>query len=304
MNNHPLTTRSRNIAAVLAVASLAIVAPAKAETIFEYLRSYYTIDAHLPQNVDVQEETTTEFARRIEFTYSTFDNQLVPARLEIPKGTQMPPVIILLHGLTQSREQWWRTDDGPYSFPSHHRDALVQAGFAVLAIDARSHGERKSDTDFDDLLVYLSNGYVDAVRKLIAETAIDVRGAIDALNQVGGVNVDQVGLVGYSFGAFAGYLASAVDPRIDASLLMAMPILPVTEGQGASFTSPLAYAPGFEGKTLGFIAATEDTIYTRESFDALVAELPAEPQVNWIEGGHDLPEDTAAISVAFFQKAF
>lgn len=292
------------LASTLVAASTMAALPVLAETPFDYLRSYYATDAHLPQTVTLVHDAINQTTRRIDFTFTSFDNQTVPARLEIPEGVDAPPVIILMHGLTQSRAQWWRTDDGPYSFPSRHREALLKAGFAVLAIDARGHGDRMTSTDFQDPSAYLENWYVDSARKLIAETAIDVRSAIDALSQFEGIETDQIGLTGFSFGAFAGYLASAVDPRIDASLMMALPILPVSEGQSASFTSPFAYAPGFADKSVGFIAATEDTLYTREAVDALVAGLPVDPQVHWVESDHDLPDNTAALSVTFFKQAF
>ena len=292
------------VASTLVAASTMAALPALAETPFDYLRSYFATDTHLPQTVKVVHDAFNQTTRRIDFTYTSYDNQIVPARLEIPEGVETPPVIILMHGLTQSRAQWWRTDEGPYSFPSRHREALLKAGFAVLAIDARGHGDRMTGTDFQDPSAYLENWYVDSARKLIAETAIDVRSAIDALSQIEDIGTDRIGLTGFSFGAFAGYLASAVDPRIDASLMMALPILPVSEGQSASFTSPFAYAPGFAGKSVGFIAATEDTLYTREAVDALAAGLPVDPQVHWIESDHDLPDNTAALSVTFFKQAF
>ena len=297
-------TTFRNILASSVVGASLLVAPqGQAETPFDYLRSYFATDPHLPQTVAIVEDIQNDTRRRVEFTYTTFDNQVVPARLEVPLSVEKPPVIILMHGLTQSRNQWWREDDGPYSFPSRHREALVQAGFAVLAIDARAHGDRMTATDFENPATYLENWYIDAVRKLVAETAIDARGAIDAVEEIGAVDVDRIGLAGFSLGAFSGYLASAVDPRIDASLMMALPLVPVSEGQNASFTSPFAYAPGFEGKALGLIAATEDSLYTREAVETLVAGLPIVPQVYWIESGHDLPADTAEISVTFFEQS-
>lgn len=278
--------------------------PAIAKEPFSSLRSLYTLDAHLPQTVDVLSDETSEGVRRIELTFTAFDNEKVPARLEVLQNAENPPVIILLHGLTQSRAQWWRTDKGPYSFPSRHRKALVDAGFAVFAFDARKHGDRRGPADFADPGIYLQNGYFDAARKFIAETAIDVRSAINALDRIDGIDASNIGVTGFSLGAFIGYLATAVDTRIDAGFFMALPLLPVTKGEVASFTSPFAYAEGFDGRVMGLLAGTKDQLYTKEGIDSLAAAMRSDTQVTWIESDHDFPDSTADISVNFFETAF
>jgi len=277
--------------------------PATADVTFDTLRSFYATEAHLPLDIEIKRDIVAKSVRRIEFTYATFDNQIVPARLEIPTGVSNPPVIVLLHGITQSREQWWREDHGPYSFPSRHRVALLAAGYAVAAIDARVHGERISGTDFKDPSVYLSKAYFDAGRKIIAETAIDVRRAIDALETIEGIDTSRIGVAGFSLGAWVGYLAMAVDPRIDAGMIMAMPFLPLSDGQQASFTSQFVYAQGMGDRKLGIIAATEDRLYTREAVEGLADTMPHRPQVTWVESDHDLPDSTSEISVTFFKGA-
>lgn len=296
-------TNARFLIAGIATTLVFTAQPSNADAVFDVLRSYYATEAHLPLGVKIENETVDEAVRRIEFSYSAFDNEVVPARLEVPRDVVNPPVVILLHGLTQSREQWWRADDGPYSFPSRHRTELIQAGYAVLAIDARGHGERLDGTDFSDPAIYLERAYFDAGRKIIAETVIDVRRAIDVLETIEGIDTDRIGVTGFSLGAFIGYLAAAVEPRIDAGLIMAMPFLPLSEGHAVSFTSQFAYVDGIGDKPMGFIVGTEDQLYTREAVEALAGAMLVEPQVTWVESGHDLPDETALTSVTFFKDA-
>ncbi|MBB5515397.1 pimeloyl-ACP methyl ester carboxylesterase [Rubricella aquisinus] len=291
------------LAALTAVLLIAAPAPVRADSTFDHLRAFYALDPHMPQTVEVQSDAPADGVRRVEFTFTGFDNQIVPARLDVPNGAENPPVILLLHGLTQSRAQWWRTDEGPYSFPSSHRAALVEAGFAVLAFDARKHGERRVSTDFENPYIYLENGYFDATRKFIADTAIDVRSAVDALDQIDGVDASRVGVTGFSLGAFVGYLAAAVDPRIDAGLFIALPLLPVSAGEAASFTSPFSYTEGFGARPMGLIAGTEDPLYTIDGMEALAAQMSGQTQLTWIDSGHDFPHDTADVSVRFFTGA-
>lgn len=292
------------IFASLALASaLALPSAASADATFEVLRSYYSVDAHLPQNVVVSDDSQTEGVRRIEFTYTSFDNQIVPAQLDIPLGVENPAVIIALHGITQSRHQWWRADDGSYSFPSKHRAALIKAGFAVLAIDERAHGERMVPTDFQDQSVIVQNGYFDAGRKIVAESVLDVRRAIDALATIEGVDHDRIGVLGFSLGALIGHISTSVDPRIDAAFIMAMPFLPVTKGQTASFTAPSNYIEGLKSKPLGYLAATKDVFYTRTDVEAFASAFPEAPEVDWVESEHDMPAETSEYSLAFFLRA-
>ena len=289
----------------LYVASLLVcVGTAASEEPFDTLRSFYALDAHIPQEVHVAFDEEADGIRTVELSFSAYDNEIVPARLQVPTDVENPPVIILLHGLTQSREQWWRKDGGPYSFPSSHRAALLKAGFAVMAFDARKHGDRLTPTDFADPGVYLYKSYFDASRKFIAETALDVRSAVRALDKIEGIDTNKIGVAGFSLGAFVGYLATAVEPRIKAGFFIALPLFPITEGQTASFTSPYAYAEGIAGRPMGLLVGTEDQLYSREGIEALAASMGKKTEVTWVECGHDFPTETAAVTVAFFLNAF
>ena len=44
---------------------------------------------------------------------------------------------------------------GPYSFPAYHRQALLEIGVAVLAIDARNQDTRIETRDFLSAYAYL-----------------------------------------------------------------------------------------------------------------------------------------------------
>ena len=72
---------------------------------------------------------------------------LVPGYLEIPKACQRPcPVVLLLHGWSGSKENWYE-DDNIIS-GGVMRKALLQEGYAALALDAATHGERSNEIDY------------------------------------------------------------------------------------------------------------------------------------------------------------
>lgn len=204
----------------LAIAVSGTSGPAHADQAFDVLRSYYDVENHLPLDIEITADRQDGHHRITEFTFAAFDNEPVRARLERPDPDRYSgprPVAILLHGITQSLDQWWRTDDGAYSFPSAHRALLVDQGFAVLAIDLRNHGARLQPHDFEAPSDYLTKGYLEAARKMISQSALDVRRTIDTVGQFDGLDPNQISVVGYSLGAWAGYIASSIDDRVSSA---------------------------------------------------------------------------------------
>lgn len=289
------------VAAFAISLSPSLAGEARADHVFEMLRSYYATDA-LPLDVRETSREETDGILRRDLTFTAFDNEPVAARLEIPLDRENPPVILLLHGMTQSLAQWWREDTGPYSFPSRHRQAFLAAGYAVFAIDARNHGDRLGPTDFADPYTYLEKGYLEAAKKMISQSVIDARRAIDVLETLQGIDSSRIGLSGFSLGGYIGFLTTAVDSRVEASMIMAMPFTPVARGETQNYLSQFAYLEGLKDRKIGMIAATEDHFYRREPVDALVAAIPSKVDMTWIESGHDLPDSTKDIAVTFFAK--
>lgn len=272
----------------------------QAESSFDILRSYYATDVHLPLEIEI----TAENGSITEFFFSAFDNERVRARLERPDATLFPgrrPLVVLLHGITQSLDQWWRTDEGPYSFPSAHRETLVENGFAVLAIDLRNHGDRLQGADFEDPYAYLENAYFEAARKMISQSAIDVRRAVQTVGTFHSIDADRISLAGFSLGAWTGLIATAVEPRIDRAVFIGLPFLPPAEGETTHFISQTEYAPGLAGKPIHFVAGTTDHFHTREAVDAMMAALTKDASITWVESGHDFPRDTAALTLEFLK---
>lgn len=278
-----------------------------AESSFDLLRSYYSLDAQLPLSLEIGEELVTAESRVSNFSFAGFDNEKITARLEIsadPSFSDKLPVVILLHGITQSLEQWWRTDQGPYSFPAAHREQLVENGFAVIAIDLRNHGSRMQSHDFQDPYAYLENGYFEAARKMISQSVLDVRRTIDAVAEFEDLDSNRIAVVGFSLGAWTGYLSAAMDERVDAAVVIGMPFLPASEGQTTSFISQFEYVEGVGEKPMLLVAGREDHFYTPEAVDALQSKMSENTDVTWLESGHDFPRSTAELTVQHLLSAF
>lgn len=284
---------------LVATAFFATTVTADSAATYEVLRSYYATEA-LPLNQAVNSTETSDGIRSELVSFEGFDNETITARLDIPVGVSNPSAVILLHGITQSYDQWWRIDNGAYSFPSAHRQALVDAGFAVLGVDLRNHGRRKQTHDFADPYDYLNFGAFEAARKMISQSVLDVRRSIDYLQSRDDLDAETVSLAGFSLGAQVAYISTAVDPRVDSAVVLAMPFLHPTPGLSTAFTAHEHYLPGLQGKNMMFVGATEDSFYSIDQLTALVDQLPDETvRLEVVESTHDLPRSTSEFTVGF-----
>ncbi|UYV36778.1 alpha/beta fold hydrolase [Rhodobacteraceae bacterium D3-12] len=281
--------------------------PAEADSTFEVLRSYYELDANLPLALEKQSDVLSDGKRVVDLTFKGFDNEMISGRMEyltVEGGGGKRPVVILLHGITQSLDQWWRTDDGPYSFPAAHREALVKNGFAVLAIDLRNHGARLQSHDFANPYAYLEQSYFEAARKMISQSVLDVRRTIDVAQTFEEIDAERIAIAGFSLGAWTGFLAASVDERVDASVIIGMPFLLPAKGQSTHFISQFEYVVGLQGKPMLLIAGSKDHFYTKDVVDMLEQKLSPSGAVKWLESGHDFPRSTAALTLEFLNGAY
>lgn len=133
-----------------------------------------------------------------------------PDGTEIPGLVATPPVgpdsirgcVLVQHGLSANARATW-----PIA-------ALVlSAGYRVVAIDARGHGERSvrgtEVTDSPQHLAALSRG-----------TISDIQWTLDWLGTQPGCNPDHLGYVGISWGGITGAMMLSVEPRISAPIFL------------------------------------------------------------------------------------
>jgi dienelactone hydrolase len=155
--------------------------------------------------------------------FKTDNNELVEQGSEdlsfyllVPENARMTPapIAILQHGLGGDKDAMvWMAR------------ALVDAGYAVVAINAVAHGDRPHEgspttaffgIDFD-------RWHVEAARDNIRQTAIDHMGLLEALSQQAfdGFSIDfsNRSYVGQSLGAIIGANSCALNPSLDRCVL-------------------------------------------------------------------------------------
>lgn len=186
----------------------------------------------------------------------------VPAQLETPIHTTPPwPCVLLVHGLSRSKEHWWTfgsTTEGKL------KDRLVAAGFAVLALDLPLHGERLVDNDYQDPRTLLEEGRTARFRELFADGVVDHRRALDYLATRADVDTARVGLLGYELGGAFAFCLAAVEPRLRAAIACATPAV----DDGLALHAPQSHAPRIRRPFLMLMADNSRTS-TRDQAEAL-----------------------------------
>ena len=166
------------------------------------------------------------------------DGQRVVGTLASPQGVKAPPVVLLLHGFTGSRDEL-KTPSVQEGIFARAAAAWAAKGFASLRIDFRGGGD--SDGKFEDTT--LSGQIKDAMA------------AVDFLQSEKTVDASRLSLVGWSMG---GAVASAVAGR------STHPI------RGVALWTPLTNPPMSVSSFLGadYMAAglnSGDTVVTTKS---------------------------------------
>ncbi len=140
----------------------------------------------------------------------TVDGQAVIGTLETPDGVSNPPVVLLLHGFTGSRDELGvkDTEEGVFSRAAR---ILSESGYASLRIDFRGSGTSEgawADTTF-------SGQIADAI------AAVDWLAADDR------VDGDRMAVLGWSQGGLVASHLAKERPALDAVILWAPVVHPM-----------------------------------------------------------------------------
>ncbi len=204
---------------------------------FQVLRQFYDYDKVVPLDVNVVEQINWRSYDREKIIFRGQHGQ-VPGYFATPKSGNAPyPIIILLHGVTSSKESWWEEN----SSMGQLAEQLLASGYAVLTIDAEYHGERAENSPFESPIDLLDKEWFVHFRDMMIESVIDHRRGLDYLASRGDIDMSKIGLVGYSMGGVMTFILSAVDERINVALscvspIVSVPYLPTAVQNFAPFT--------------------------------------------------------------------
>lgn len=234
-------------------------------------------------------------ARTFSVRYGGARNERVPGLLMLPTaGSAAPPACVLLvHGIGGSK--------GDLLLASV---ALARRGYASLAVDIAGHGERPriGGKAVADLSLH-------EMRRLGAQTIVDLRRAVDFLQTRPEVDASRIGLVGVSLGGILGGVFAAVEPRVDAPVLWAAggdwgtlittsthPFARRFRARGTqnavairavmADVDPARYAARIAPRSLLLLNGASDTVVPRACADALFQAAREPKRREILPGGH------------------
>lgn len=247
-------------------------------------------------------------ARVEDVSFSGFDGSTATGVFIRPVSEGRYPVVLLLHGLGGSKE----------TMTLHLAQPLIDRGYAVFALDAPFHGERRtteSKKEFAELYFGIAktkttgdlfakinaidaeNRYRKFLQGICFEGVLDYERALDYLITRPEVDPKRIGLFGYSFGSIMGSILAGIDSRVRVAVLgvggdpvlPSIPTMPADFRDRAYLGACSLYVGHTEAPILMLVGEKDDVI-GREASDRLYdAAGPAKSRKIY-PTGHSLPE--------------
>jgi len=200
-------------------------------------------------------------------------DERVPAIIDLPIGNAPMPAVLLVHGLGSTKEQ----------MTGSIGRALVRRGIATLAVDLPMHGSRHVGGDVRSLMNPL------AVAQQWRRAIREVSHALRFLASHADVDGSQIGIAGYSLGAYVALVVAANDPSIRAVCLAAggdlpsdIPFAPLIR----NMVDPRRIIRNIGGRPLLMLNGRFDQRIRPEAAEALFAAALEPKELRWYEGGH------------------
>jgi dienelactone hydrolase len=184
---------------------------------FGMILQSYEYDKDMPLDARTVETVKIGGHTREKIVFNGVRDNRVPGYLAIPDNGEGPyPCVILLHGFTGNKAEWWQ-DDSFYAGGLVAKEFLG-AGFAVLALDAQYHGERAPANDYEKPNAMKDRGWTSRSVEMIIQTVTEYRRAIDYLENRTDIDSSRIGVHGYSMGGMMAFLLTGSEPRVKAAV--------------------------------------------------------------------------------------
>ena len=266
---------------------------------FFWLKPYSITPAELQARYAYKEEYQPGEGHSVHLRLQSFDGALLHGRIVYPGDptqTARPfPVLIGMHAMGRSHLRWWQPDvSGRPTIEQTHRltQMALQRGYAVVAIDARGHGERRhlgqptlAKRAMRDMHWF---GRRQAYEQMIIDTVRDHRVLLDWLAAQPHLDATRIKAAGYSMGAQGALLLAGLDARVQAVAAMVPPHL----GDNVAVVAPRNLIAGLAGKRVWLLTADDDDHASPAQNQALFDAIPSQDKKHLrFVSGHLLPTD-------------
>lgn len=268
------------------------------EEAFTLLKAMYDYDPEIPLEARVVERNTEEKGSlRYKVVFRGARGAMIPGYLQIPDNATAPyPCVLLMHGWSGSKTSWWK--DGGYLSGGNARKALLEAGYAVFALDAQGHGDRIAENDYHVVNLYNEpdtpprKNYF-TLRDIITQTILDYRRGIDYLAERGDIDMQRIGIWGYSMGGFHAVALTAVDERIKASVGCVVPV----SWDEDPILNPANYGQGLNDQPFIMLQGKTDGLCNEEQSKVLYQHIKGtDTKLELFDSGHKLPVEYVQVA--------
>ena len=258
--------------------------PAVSEEVYESIAQFYEYDRNIELEPRVLQKIELSDGDREKIIFVGINQIHVPAYLVLPKrNASKYPVVLIVDGIYGSKERWFEDDSWPKG--GLITKALLQAGFAVMIIDAVYHGERSAENEYSGPPWPLSYPYTSI--RMIMQTAIEYRRAIDYLHTRSDIDTTQIGMMGLSMGGLITFELTSIDSRIKTAVAGLTPLFKRPEFQPIE---PSIFAGRVRCNSFLMFMGNKDQFYTMHEARQLYDQIPI-TQKEFVEYdiGHEPP---------------
>ena len=277
---------------------------------FVWLKPYSITSAELQARYAYKAALTPGDGHSVDIRLQSFDGALFQGRIVYPSdpalATRPFPVLIGLHAMGRSHMRWWQAEfkERPTIENTHLiTEMALQQGFAVVAIDARGHGQRRNLGQPHPVRSAMRDmhwfGKRQAYEQMIIDTVRDHRVLLDWLVTQPQLDAKRITAVGYSMGAQAALLLAGLDERVRAVAAMVPPHL----GDNVAVVAPINLVAGLQGKRVWLLTGDEDDHASPAQNQALFDAIPSQDKKHLrFVSGHLLPAEYVEQLSAWFKN--
>ncbi len=264
------------------------------------LAEWFSIDPQHDINMQQQAMEPDAIGQRFSLNFVSDDQQPVNGVLNLPQyydlAKQAPfKLALLLHPMGSDHSVWF-SQDNPIK-AGRISEKLRQQGYAVLALDARRHGQRKvADMGLKELIGRAHSPHRRLYDDMIIGTVRDYRLALSWVTATWNLSGQDVAVVGYSMGAQMSLLLASYEPSITHVLSMVPPYV----DQPGSPVAPRHHVSRITDAKLLYLVAQQDP-YSSLAQNQQVFDLIGSPHktVHYFDSGHVLPATYLQVVMQF-----
>lgn len=242
-----------------------------------------------------------------------FDSK-IPFYLIEPTDKKEVRFVILLHGVTYSKDDWINsTSQRQYSdIYVGLKDSLLTLGYSLVIPDAKYHGERSYEANFASPVTFYSSQDLQKVYNLLATTVKDIRIIMDYMQSKSNNASITFNVIGYSMGGMLTVFLNSVEDRLNRVVVC---VAPLNHPKGAQMLgmneelahnldilSPKNYA-SLQKAPVTLLMGTDDAWYTKEEAQDFFEKMNIKDKtLIFYQSGHYLPNEFISDAIESINK--